>query len=280
MDIRTLFGIDNRSPLSDCFPPDDSESPVGSPKIAGGHDAPEGRFPYMVSLRTHEDEHTCGGILIHERFVLTAAHCVDENSGVAGRNRLAHIGAYGIDDNEDQGVQTVRIDKTTIHPNYTAGHLKGGYDVALLHLKHPAHGIAIPGLADPHLILHCQMTLYTLGWGYLDSWHSSLPDKLQMSTRGQIIWGRPPCAVDGHLLLCLKAPESYLDNTCQGDSGGPALIPDMPGGDFQSGSPKKDLIVAVTSYGPKCSRPEKIGYYTRLSAMRNWIDEVIEPRRQ
>lgn len=43
--------------------------------IIGGKIATPGMFPYIVSLVTKQGFHYCGGSLISERFVLTAAHC-------------------------------------------------------------------------------------------------------------------------------------------------------------------------------------------------------------
>lgn len=50
-----------------------------SNRIYGGTEASLGQFPYMVSLRAFRNEssrHVCGGSLITDRFVLTAAHCI------------------------------------------------------------------------------------------------------------------------------------------------------------------------------------------------------------
>ena len=47
------------------------------PRIVGGHDAPNHKYPYLVSLRINKDgKHFCSGSILNERWVLTAGHCV------------------------------------------------------------------------------------------------------------------------------------------------------------------------------------------------------------
>jgi len=47
-----------------------------NPRIVGGNDAAEGLRPWMVGLNEVTGEHFCGGSLITNEWVLTAAHCV------------------------------------------------------------------------------------------------------------------------------------------------------------------------------------------------------------
>lgn len=60
-------------------------SPVRKPKIIGGQVPPLGAVPWQISLRSSDEKHQCGGALISERLVLSAAHCHMEGlSAVAG----------------------------------------------------------------------------------------------------------------------------------------------------------------------------------------------------
>ncbi|CAD7705478.1 unnamed protein product [Ostreobium quekettii] len=92
--------------------PAPSERPTAVATMAGGKRAICGRFPYVVSLRDRTDVHLCEGILVDEKFVLTAAHCVDPNDPMSlGPTPIIVIGACELRDknNENGKVEVVNI---------------------------------------------------------------------------------------------------------------------------------------------------------------------------
>ncbi|KAH8721242.1 Chymotrypsin-1 [Beauveria bassiana] len=95
--------------------------------IAGGQDAELGFFPYTVSLR-NRGRHNCGGIIIDQSSILTAAHCIvgltaDRLSIVAGAVKL------------DSGGTKYQVSAIHAHPGYNAWALTN--DIAVLKLASP-----------------------------------------------------------------------------------------------------------------------------------------------
>lgn len=86
--------------------------------LQGGKEAPNGRFPYLFSLRSSMGVHKCGAVLVHPRFCLTSAHCVHPKvRGSVKLNALLAIGAHdSTADDRTPGVQvgSVRFFAQTI----------------------------------------------------------------------------------------------------------------------------------------------------------------------
>ena len=99
-------------------------------KIIGGSDAIEAEFPYEVSLMLG-DRNFCGGCIIAEQYILTAAHCVRvmippyTNIRVkSGSNHLSSDGEYHT------------ITRATIHPHYKRGPENSWHhDIAVLKVE-------------------------------------------------------------------------------------------------------------------------------------------------
>lgn len=94
-----------------------------SDRIVGGSEAEASQFPYQVSLRVGKPpRHNCGGSIISEHWIITAAHCIPRNSSTL----VAAIGAHHY--NDDGVIQ--RLKKIIVHENYRPSTLEN--DIALL----------------------------------------------------------------------------------------------------------------------------------------------------
>uniref|UniRef100_A0A4W5JYR3 Ovochymase 2 n=1 Tax=Hucho hucho TaxID=62062 RepID=A0A4W5JYR3_9TELE len=183
-------------------------------RIVGGLEARYGSHPWLVSLRSR-GSHFCGGAILTERWILTAAHCFS----IVSMNVSVVIGEYDqrVPDEEEQ---TFTVNTIKIHEKYQHASPMS-YDIALLKINgHIRLGGLLPAiLREVQLELvepaKCKYVLQTL---------------------------RP---TQQALTVLCAGPERGGKDACQGDSGGPLICPREDG---------HWVVVGVTSWGKGCGR--------------------------
>ena len=133
-------------------------------RIVGGRDAKLDEFPYQVSIR-YQGQHHCGGMVIAEDLVLTAAHCFD----YVGLNDDLIVVAGGINLIRNEGVeQEAQIEQIVIHEDYISAYFQN--DICLLKVFPPfrlnSHVQAV-SLPDPMEETSPGVMTVVTGWGYL-----------------------------------------------------------------------------------------------------------------
>jgi len=149
---------------------------VGQGRIVGGEEAADGEFPWQVSLRSIGavgSTHFCGGSVLNENWVVTAAHCC------AGQSSLSlHVVAGGIKLNNNEGEEERRnVDEIIGHPDYSSRDLTN--DICLLKLQEP---LEMTEWVQPIPLARAESEagadMIVTGWGTLNEGGFSLPNVL------------------------------------------------------------------------------------------------------
>ncbi len=259
--VTTGLGYgDHFIPFNTGYPQEDGA------KIIGGEDADIADYPWQVyvSYITGGYIYTCGGTIIADNWIMTAAHCTtdkDENFINAGTMTI-YMGSSEPLSGDEYMVKTI-----VRHENYN----KYTYanDIALLELTNDittanaspikllTAGDAFEGYTDPGV-----MGTVT-GWGLTDVTPETSPTVLQTvdlpivsEAEASLVWGD----IEDNLIMA-----GYSNGTkdaCSGDSGGPLVVPVGDEG---------YKVAGVVSWGNSdCST---YGAYTEVSAFEGWIRE-------
>ncbi|XP_023648125.1 transmembrane protease serine 9-like isoform X1 [Paramormyrops kingsleyae] len=255
----SLLGRESHAQLNAC-----GQAPLNT-RIVGGGNAPPGNWPWQASLQLN-GQHLCGGSLINNMWVLTAAHCFSSTNTNGWSVYLGLQQLYGT--NSNQQVRT--LSSIVRHPLYNSN--TNDNDLTMLELSTT---VTFTDYIQPICLAASSSTFYNgtetwvTGWGDV-KYNVALPSPGTLQEVEVPIVGNNMCN-------CLYGADTITANmmcagllaggkdSCQGDSGGPLVV--------KQGSAW--IQAGIVSFGNECALPKYPGVYTRVSRYQAWINSII-----
>jgi len=221
-------------------------------------------YPWQIAMFIGTRYH-CGGSIIDNQHILTAAHCVDKYKRNP-RNIKLSLGDWDLSNQDDASYVEALVQKVHVHERYSRLVLQN--DIAILKLTKPiTFNERIKPVCLPNPGLRTDGILATVtGWGRDE--RRKLKSKLQMHQStvlpntvcsAQWVAKKAPANFIVPTMLCMDASKG---DSCNGDSGGPLV--------HQQGS--SWVQVGLVSFGSgSCTDANLAGVYTRVSEYVDWI---------
>lgn len=245
-----------------------SESATNNRIIGGQEVTSAQKWPWATILGIPNGNRIrvmCGGTLINDRYVLTAAHCFDGSSPTHVRLGELDIASF------DNRHQDIRIGSKIIHPNWSRRTLKN--DIALVRMTSTPRAALNKPVCLPYSYVNVRPENLreggvVIGWGAIDNHDKATVDTLREAILP--IESVSSCNAKysntnvniGNDQLCAGLGDK---DTCQGDSGGPMLSLERDG--------SKWSIIGITSFGVDCADTRFPGVYTRVDKYLDWIEQ-------
>ncbi|MBE1277426.1 S1 family peptidase [Enterovibrio baiacu] len=259
-----------------------TESAEKSPRIVGGQVASIDDAPWQVyiSLNNAFFGGACGGTIISDKYVVTAAHCVDVFSA-------SDVVVYAGSSNWQQGFQ-ILVEQIIQHEDYDSNTFEA--DIAMLKLSSPLPNTSKPlPLLSPDIQIDLDAefetaeinNLFLSGWGATDTsgteFSSSLKGVLMTGISDeQCSWTKDR---SGNIIQQVADAIVCTNHTaavgvCDGDSGGPLVWQDPQ---HASDSDLGFRLVGITSFGyVNCANVNYEDGFTQLTQYYDWINDNID----
>uniref|UniRef100_A0A146KWK6 Phenoloxidase-activating factor 2 n=2 Tax=Lygus hesperus TaxID=30085 RepID=A0A146KWK6_LYGHE len=236
-------------------------------RIVGGQNADLGEWPWIVAL-FNSGRQFCGGSLIDNSHILTAAHCVAHMSAWDVARLTVHLGDHNIKSTQETRHLVKKVKRVVRHRGFDSTTLYN--DIAILTLESPVtfskqiRAICLPTSGATY----AGKIATVIGWGSLSE---SGPQPSILQEVNIPVWTNRECrgkygpaAPGGIVEHFLCAGEDRRDS-CSGDSGGPLMVNDG-----------KWTQIGIVSWGIGCGKGQYPGVYTRVTAFLPWIAKNVK----
>ncbi|XP_068699575.1 mannan-binding lectin serine protease 2-like [Montipora foliosa] len=251
-------------------------------RVVGGKHSAKGAYPWHVLIAKGDDNDIlCGGSVMNERWVLTAAHCVKgKDTGEIVDVDILHIfaGLYRVSRLNASHVQKRGVAQIISHEDFNFRLFES--DLALLKLDRELRitqyvkPVCLPKTQEQRDLMTPGKFGRIVGWGYKVSHASFSPfaDTLKeicIPTTTNDICKKAYQDENYEVtpkMLCAGQAAGGKDS-CQGDSGG-GLV-------FENSVTKRWILGGVVSWGSSrgCGLKEKYGVYVRVTDFVSWINK-------
>ncbi|KXO08010.1 Trypsin [Moritella sp. JT01] len=262
--------------------------PEIKPFVVGGVDEKVLELPWQIYLEIEKGGTTyaCGGTLVADRWVVTAAHCINRfvSNSVFSPVHADQLTVYsgGIDRSSKDEMSSNRVIQVIANPLYDQSSNTG--DIALLHLSSPvelpAQAIRLMNDAlqvdvDLEFGNGVRNNLVLSGWGRTSTDGTKSTNILQKIVLDGIAddtcalaWGWSGFETS---FICANA---YNKGSCSGDSGGPLIWQDK---NAISDNDRGYRLAGVVSFGnaQQCALNSLPDVYTQVSSVHDWIVDEI-----
>ena len=238
-------------------------------RIVGGTQASAQEAPFMARLSVIEgtEKGLCGGTILSDQVIITAAHCLTLNRTKTPINPTDIV--IGIGAAFPSGLKQIQAIAVSIHPDYDPEKVHN--DLGLVQVAKIDFSDSIQPVVISTDSVSKGTSFYAYGWGRTSNTNNDPSSALMKTTLKAA--DTKTCSklnplFDGGTMICMHNSQTPGNDTCSGDSGGPLVTLD-------------GRLIGLTSYGENsevafsddCAAPDGMSYYTHISSFLDFLSK-------